>query len=626
MCGIAGFFNFGLSDLDWTDEDLMRRMLNRLSHRGPDEEGFVISPDNRWGLGNRRLSIIDLSSGHQPISNEDDTVWIVFNGEIYNYQALWQDLVERGHLFKTNHSDTEVVLHLYEEMGVDCLSQLNGMFALAIWDSRENTLWLARDRVGKKPLYFTIVNGVLLFASEPKSLFECSQVRRELEPDSLRQYFVYRSVLAPRTLFKDIYKLRAGHWMRCSPAGTEPQNCYWSVDAHPKLESVMSESEAAERLRELLSDAVRLRLVSDVPVAAFLSGGIDSSSIVALMSQHYQGHIETYSVGFADARLNELPFARLVSEKFETTHHEIIIDVGDFAEFLPKMAYFLDEPVADPSLIPLYYLSGLVHDNGVKVVLSGEGADELFGGYGVYQAYMNRAALFRILDRLPKPIVKCLRDLPGSVHQKEMLSRVASRRFVFPGAAAVWMQSELDILLTPISTYNKRDDQLSVPGSWNNRGFSLDQMLRFDLMTRIPDDILNRTDRVTMANSVEARTPFLDYKVVEFGMGLPGTMKLHNGVSKYILKRAMSSLLPREILERSKVGFDTPIGEWLRDPLKRFVTDFVEWNEYGPRLFDRVAVSKYVEPHLAGKEDHAAKLWGLIVFQHWYDYWLGNSG
>src|SRR5258708_935473 len=557
MCGIAGQLRLGGS----ADAAQIRAMCDRIRHRGPDDEGFHI--DGPCGIGMRRLSIIDLNAGHQPISNEDGTLWGVFNGEIYSYQELRSDLIARGHRFKTN-SDTETLVHLYEEFGPEGVSKLRGMFAYAIWDSRKRLLFLARDRFGKKPLYYAVTPDGLTFASELKSL---AGVPLDIDSEALRVYFLLGYFPDPWSPYKAIRKLPPGSWMTYHADGRIEQGTYWklpvpSESAPPGL----TEEQAAERVRELFDESVRLRLIADVPLGAFLSGGIDSSSIVASMALQTKEPVKTFSIGFEESEFNELPYARMIADKYRTEHHEIIVR-PEAIDLVSKIGRFFDEPLADTAAIPTFIVSEFAVEH-VKVVLTGDGGDEIFGGYESFFA-TERLRWADALPHMARGAISWLAcRLPYSAYGKNYLRMIsrpsALERYFENNTIPYFLRTRLlepDWILPRENPYIARALAHCLPP---NGADVLTQALYFEATAKLTGDMLVKVDRMSMANSLEVRCPLLDHVLAEYAAQLPHGWKIRNGKGKQIFLKAMGDRLPRELVERPKQGFGVPIAEWFR--------------------------------------------------------------
>jgi len=619
MCGIAGFVDLERQSMADAASAILHRMCQVITHRGPDDQGTYLN--NGAALGMRRLSIIDLAGGHQPISGEDSSVTIVFNGEIYNFLELKPKLQALGHTFKT-HSDTEAIVHAYEEFGPKCVDHLRGMFAFAIWDAKSRNLFVARDRVGKKPLYYTTTpDGTFVFGSELKSLLEHPEVQRELDPKALDAYLTLGYVPDPLSIFRNINKLPPGHYLTFNEAGVKV-NRYWDFRFEP--DTVRSEQDYLARLRELLDESVRLRLISDVPLGAFLSGGIDSSTVVAMMARHMGQPVKTFSIGFHEDSYNELKYARLTAQKFGTDHHEFFV-TPDICSIVDELVWHFDEPFADSSAIPTYMVSKLARDH-VTVVLSGDGGDELFAGYTRYVVDKKRQGF----ALLPKPL-------------RENVMRPLSQRLPH----ATWGRNYLhNVSLDPISRYL---DSISVFTSLNRdslyssdfksklgsssyvstlfndlvshvtTGESLDQLLYLDSKTYLPGDILTKVDRMSMAVSLEARAPLLDHKLIEFVTNVPASLKLLGLETKYLLKKAVKDLVPSEILNRPKQGFGVPIQEWINQQLRSRVRETLT----EPRTRQRGYLnSQYVDllldEHERRRRDHSMGLWALFMLELWH--------
>lgn len=628
MCGICGIVNRESENIP--DTRILTRMRETLRHRGPDDSGqTVMGPA---GLAMRRLSIIDLSTGRQPIVNEDGSIAIVFNGEIYNHLALRKELESLGHVYQTA-SDTETILHGYEVWGVSVFERLNGMFGVAIWDSNTRSLLLGRDRLGIKPLYYSADTGRIIFGSEIKAILACPDVKRDLDVTALNNFFTFEYIPSPRSIFRDIRKLEPGHWLRWSRGEWECKP-YWTLKP---AETPISEEKAAGTLRALFQDSVRLRLLSDVPLGAFLSGGIDSSVMVAAMAGCSPEPVKTFSIGFRESSYNELPFARAVSRKYGTEHHEFILE-ADALELTEKLIRHLDEPFGDFSIFPTYLVSRMAR-KFVKVSLSGDGGDELFGGYDTY-----RAQLFdrRFYHRLPgvlkkKLIEKIVMDLRPTEKKKGWIN--SSRRYVqgtlLPEELGHvrWMvfleQAEREALFLreiyesmhsdPYDFIRPHRVSAADAGEVNRAGF-------VDVNTYLVDNILVKVDRMSMAASLEARVPYLDHRIVEFAFRLPPHLKMRGFDTKVLLKKAFRSSLPPEVQKRGKQGFSIPIKNWIRSELKPMMLDLLSESRLRRQgLFNAAFIQKIIGEHLSGSWDHSHKLWALMVFQQWMDSY-GESG
>ena len=625
MCGIVGIV---YRDRDKpVNQDDLRRMCGTMIHRGPDDEGFFV--DRHVGLAMRRLNIIDLVTGHQPIANEDGRVWIVFNGEIYNFPELRTEMEKKGHRFATN-TDTETIVHLYEEYGVDCVKRLNGMFAFAIWDQRNQRLFLARDRLGVKPLYYFLDDHCLVFGSELKAILADKNVPRQIDLEALDSYLTAEYIPAPLSIFQGIKKLPPGHTLLLRD-GKVSIDRYWDLQFNG-LQG--REEDLCATLGELLKDAVRIRLVSDVPLGAFLSGGVDSSAIVCLMSEITGRPVKTFSIGFDDPSYNELEYARVVARQFNTEHHELMVQ-PDVVHLVQDLVKYLDEPLADVSVFPTYLVSQLARQH-VTVALSGDGGDELFAGYEWYIAnkiasYYERVPAF-LRDRWIPRVVDCI---PPSTRKKGMINKL--KRFVEGSVLPDSLQhfrwsmfateeskrslysEELQRSMGQINAYERFIDHFQSTA----RADALWQQQVADIKTYLADDILVKVDRMSMANSLEARTPFLDYRLVEFAAGLPSHLKLRGLQTKYLLKRCMASKLPRTVLSRKKEGFSIPMKNWLKQELRPLMQDLLSparMKRGG--FFNASYVQRLMTDHLKGVANHSHQLWSLMMFEIWQDSYL----
>jgi asparagine synthase (glutamine-hydrolysing) len=582
MCGIVGALVFNNSSFKITEPYLIR-MRDTMVHRGPDGAGVWISSDKQIGLAHRRLSIIDLSeSAAQPMCNEDGTLWVSFNGEIYNHTAIRADL-ERigGHQWKTDHSDTEVILHAFEQWGIDCLLRFRGMFAIALWDDKAQRLWLIRDRIGIKPLYYSFHHGRVAFASEIKALLEDSQQRRAVDEEAFFHYLSFLTTPAPQTIFDGIKKLPGGTWLRIDKDGQIYEQRYWDVLEHTKPLIGVSEDELSEMLIAELRTSVQLRKVSDVPVGVFLSGGIDSSTNAALFSEGAREPIRSFSIGYEgqyQSYQNELHYARRMADEISAEYHERLLMIDDLMDFLPEMVRLQDEPIADPVCVPVYYVSKLARENGVVVCQVGEGSDELFWGY---QSWKNALSLQRY-DDLPVPRtfkkfgVAGLRALGrGRTMYYEWLRRGSEGIPVFWGGAEAFSEAQKMKILSPrlkrrFKGYTSWEALKPIRQRYEEKAAEkshLNWMTNVDLNLRLPELLLMRIDKMSMGVSLECRVPFLDHKIVELAMSIPESLKTKNGILKYILKKSVRGLIPEEIIHRKKQGFAVPVHEWFFDKL-----------------------------------------------------------
>src|SRR6267143_5362410 len=636
MCGIAGVLSFTNSAFR-VSESYLTRMRDVMAHRGPDGAGIFVSGDRRLGLGFRRLAIIDLSErAMQPMSNENGTLWVVFNGEIYNHAEIRAELEGlSGHRWKTDHSDTEVILHAFEQWGIDCVHKFRGMFAIALWDMKQRQLWLIRDRIGVKPLYYSIHHGRITFASEIKALLEDEQQPRDVNEEALYYYLSFNATPAPLTLFSGIQKLAPGTWLRVKEDGHVQECRYWDVLDHTQPLTNASEAEIAERILSELRTSVKLRKISDVPEGVFLSGGIDSSTNAALFSDGDGQPVKTFSIGYDQeyqSYPSELPYARKIAQKVGAEHHELLLKENDLFEALPLIIRHQDEPLADPVCVPVYYVSKLARDAGVKVCQVGEGSDELFWGYKYWKDSLR---LQRFSDLFPIP--RTLRNVglaglnfaergPKASYDRqfscEVLRRALSNRSVYWGGAEVFSDSQKRQLLSP--RLRKKFAGLS---SWEalrpiRQRFEekawepspLNWMTYLDLNLRLPELLLMRVDKMSMAVSLEARVPFLDHKFVELAMSIPEAVKTRKGVLKYILKKAVRGVIPDELIDRRKQGFGVPVYDWYHTKFGKYVEK--EMREFceNTDLFQLEGVLPFLKK----------RGWALLNVALWWKQYIGS--
>ena len=625
MCGIAGYADASrfetVSGRHDADFSLVHRMCEVIRHRGPDDEGIHV--EGGVGLGMRRLSIIDLSTGHQPIHNEDQTVWLVFNGEIYNYRELRAELQAAGHRFYTA-SDTETIVHAYEEWGEGAFGRLRGMFGIGLWDRRTQTLLLARDRAGQKPLHYAERGGRLYFGSEIKSLIAAGAVDREIDLEALDHYLSFLYAPPDRSMFKGVHKLPPGHFLRWKN-GRAQVEAYWRIGVEETFRGNIDE--AASTLRTVLADAVRSHMVSDVPLGAFLSGGVDSSVVVGLMAEASSRPVQTFSIGFDEPQFDELEHARTVARHFGTDHHEFVVR-PDGLSILDRLVEHFDEPFADSSAIPTWYVSEIARRH-VTVVLSGDGGDELFGGYDRYLPHPRIAQFDRLGIPGGRQVAGALWPLmPHGTTGKNFLrhiSRDDNGRYLH--SVAFFQHDE------KASLYSA--DVRRALGSWNaeaNVGARFDRfaslpahsrMMKFDFETYLPEDVLTKVDRMSMAHSIESRVPLLDNSVIDFAASLPPSMKIHNGRRKHVLKEAVKTLLPAGIIDRRKQGFGVPLGVWFRGGLTGVFSDILSSSRTRQRgYFEPAFIDRIVAEHLAGRRDHTLRLWQLLMFELWHRQYI----
>jgi len=622
VCGIVGNV---LARGDRTpDPAVLKRMNDRLAHRGPDDEGFFV--EGQAALAMRRLKIIDLATGHQPMSGEDRRVWAVFNGEIYNYRELTAELTGRGHTFLTR-SDTEAIVHGYEERGLAALNDLEGMFAFALWDAPARTLVLARDRLGIKPLYYAVLADQIVFASELRALVEHPAIDRALDLTALSRYLAHEYVPAPASIFRSIRKLPAGHWLTYTE-GRVKMEPYWTVPFRP--DRAIGAAEAVERLRSVLDLAVRQHLVSDVPLGVFLSGGIDSSAVAAFAARHVGGRLKTFSIGFEDPSFDESAHSRRVAQALGTDHHEEVLDARGVCELVERLPDLLDEPLGDASLIPTFLLSRFAR-RSVAVALSGDGGDELFAGYSTYQAHrlargveviprwLRRGLIRPAVERLPVSLSNLSLDFRLKRFLEGMDYADVERHAVWLGSFTPAEQRELFTHETlgrmeaPPSYAAFHEILASAPPVEG-----LERMLYLDLKGYLGEGVLTKTDRASMACSLEVRVPLLDRRVVELAVRLPMDLKLRGLTTKWVLKRALAGALPPETLARPKKGFGIPLGHWFRDPLRPLMRDVCGSDAIRRGgLFRPEAVERLMSEHESRRRDHRKKLYTLIAFQLW---------
>ncbi len=620
MCGICGIVN---TDFDnKVDRDNLVKMRDTMIHRGPDDEGLYLK-DN-VGLGFRRLSIIDLQYGHQPMCNEDGTIWITFNGEIYNHSELRKELISRGHSYKTK-CDTESIIHLYEEYGIEGFKKMNGMFALAIWDNNEKKLILARDRLGIKPLYFTRTNEGLVFASEIKSILKYNRIKKELNSDVLSEYLLFRFPAGDKTMFKDIKNLLPGHAAVFQNGILETSILWDLIDCKNRLD--FDESEILRQFEELLSDSVRLRLMSDVPLGTFCSGGVDSSLVSAHAQRLSRLNLNTFSVGFHEAEFDESYYAELVSKKYETVHHQMKIDNYMFAESLPRLIWHNDEPLNHANSVQIYHISKLAKQS-VTVVLTGEGADELFGGYPRYLIARTCGQFYR-MPNFFKTFMGRMAHLSSSHRIKKMsrfLPLPLTEILAFNSYFTEWelVKRILDVDFNLQTAINSR---LSLLGDYNLKPDNLmEYLFKLELKTYLVS-ILNRQDKMSMAASIESRVPFLDHRLVEWGLSVPSGFKLKGVQTKYIVKKLSEKMLPNEVIYRKKSGFGVPISEWLRD--KKGMGKYLDLVTE-PRCKERgywkpAEIDRLVTQHLSGDSDNGDILWEIINLELWSRIFLDED-
>jgi asparagine synthase (glutamine-hydrolysing) len=626
MCGISGL----IVERKMQDAPgVLRRMTGAIAHRGPDDEGFfeTATGDNRYfiGLGHRRLSIIDLNTGHQPIGNENGRVQIIFNGEIYNFQELRKELMERGHRFATV-SDTETIVHAYEEYGEACVERFRGMFAFAIWDADREKLFLARDRFGKKPLFIYSNNNRLLFGSEIKSLLACPEISVEVDRQSVWQYLAYRYVPGPATLFAGIRKLEPGSYAVWERGTLRERRYYSPPDQKPYSPRVLMADPVGDFLA-LLDESVKIRMISDVPFGAFLSGGIDSSAVVGLMARHSSLPVKTFSVGFAESRYSELDYARVIAQQFSTEHHELTVSQDHLMAELPDLIRYRDAPVSEPSDIPIYLLSKEARRT-VKMVLTGEGSDEFLGGYPkhVFERYVGAYQVIPGVLRhgFVEPLMHALPYRFRRAKTAILNLGLDAREDRLPRWFGALSQSERDALVAfrPVADSANVGVQFDTPP----QNSALRRILYFDQTSWLPDNLLERGDRMTMAASIEARMPFMDHELAAFVSSLPDEYRVRGRQTKWILREAMHRLLPPTILERPKVGFRVPVNEWFRGKMRAYLYDHLTGPDSRTRTYyKREALDRILSEHVRGRQNHEKLLWSLLNLELWHRQYTGAA-
>ena len=618
MCGICGY----ASTKSPLAPAIIRRMADALQHRGPDSDGFL--EEANIVLGFRRLSIIDLSTGDQPISNENGSINVIFNGEIYNFQEVRDRLLAAGHNFRTK-SDTETIVHAYEEYGVECVQYFRGMFAFALWDQNQRRLFIARDRLGKKPLYYHHQPNCFVFGSELKSLLQHPAVPHELNLDAVASYLGLKYIQAPLSILQHVHKLPPGCWLLYDQdADQVTVQPYWKLTYTPKTS--ISFEDASHELRRLLSEAVRLRMISDVPLGALLSGGVDSSVVVGLMAESSTQPIKTFSIGFEEEQFNELPYAREVAQRFSTDHHEMIVR-ADAANVMQELVWYMDEPMADVSAIPSFYVAKMARQH-VTVVLNGDGGDETFAGYKSYKAILTYTSYGALPVWMRRGVIEPLLALaPGNAKGNHPLPRM--RRLVTQSQQPLDAQFLRWITLfepAQRATLLNHQTTSTIPMYTSGEASigSLDWMMYHDIKNYLPGDLLVKMDRMTMANSLEARSPLLDHEVMQFVAQLPESYKLNNGVTKRILKDACQDLLPKSIVSRSKQGFGVPIDNWLRQKgLREVATDLLFSESIRQQgLFNQSELRRLWDEHQQGRSNFGHHLWALMMLELWQQQYL----
>lgn len=639
MCGIAGVFHYrGTGTV--TDAHVTA-MRDTLVHRGPDDAGTFISPDRTVGLGSRRLKIIDLSpTGHMPMTDASGRFTVTYNGEVYNFKELRTELEARGHRFRST-GDTEVILEAYREYGPECVKRFNGMFAFALWDEKERTLFCARDHVGVKPFYYALQNGAFFFASEIQAILAHPDFKKEFNEEGASLYLTFSSTPAPHTLFRDVKKLPPAHRLTLTTGGEPSIEEYWSPLVSGANLAGSGEEYFRDEIRRLLRDSIRSQMVSDVPFGCFLSGGIDSSTNATLMSEALGTPVETFSVGSKGfGQYNEFEYSRRTARTIGARTHETLIDEASAIEFLERFPALMDDPVGDQACLPLYYLARLARENGVIVVQVGEGSDELFAGYETYRSAQRLyTSLWRFLERLPAPVrrlpyaVSSLSQSPRLDFAKEYLYRLAEGEEPFWGLAFAFGGHHLRSLLTPAA--HTRLGAVPAAAIINNLYAAVDaadshadflkRITYIELKQRLGEFLLMRADKMIMAHSVEGRVPFLDRRLVELSFHIPTALKFKNGEPKYILKRAVEGIIPDDVIRRKKQGFGTPISEWLRkgSPIAERLADTVRHSRLRERgLMNYDYIERLIAAHARGAANHSFRIWNLVTLSRWYDHWF----
>ncbi len=621
MCGITGFTGEA-------DKNALKIMTAAITHRGPDEDGFYM--DGRVNLGMRRLSIIDVETGKQPIHNEDKTIWVIINGEIYNYVELWPELVEKGHSFYTDHSDSEVVVHLYEEFGDEFVHKLNGMFAIAIWDTRKERLLLIRDRMGVKPLFYSLIDGKLIFSSEIKSILKHPAYTKDVNHDAIYHYFTFKNIPAPLTAFSNIHSLLPGEMLSFSSNGNIQRNRYWKVNYRENYE--YDEAYVTQTLFDILKDAVRLRMRSDVPFGAYLSGGVDSSSVVALMTEFSNKPVKTFALGYEDELKNkeaDLYHARRVAKYYHTEHYEYIMSHQELIDDIGAIIESFDQPFS--GTISTYFLSKLITKH-VKVALSGDGADELFGSYLSHRTaspmYHYKKLYEKVLDGSLSDAEKKLFDPCDTGFLENLYSRTKGDEVLWRHQLYYFTDQDKEDLLSDHfkSRINGLNTLSLLEGYFKDLSAKdpLNRILEMEWNTQFPDQILAFVDFLSMAHSVEVRSPFIDYRLVEFCATIPGHMKIKNGNVKDILKRSVEPILPAGITQRPKEGFVLPIFDWMVEKLKAYCVDVLAVERQKKHnYFNSDTVVSLLNDFTSGRKNNAGQVWNLMMFQVWWEKYFG---
>ncbi len=613
MCGIAGIVNLGNIDVQVQD---LKSMTDTIIKRGPDDEGFYMHKN--VGFGFRRLSIIDISSGKQPLSNEDESIWVIMNGEIYNFQALRNSLLAKGHIFKS-YSDTEVLVHLYEEHGLDFISKLRGMYAFALFDKKNNKVMIARDRVGIKPLFYSFINNSLIFGSEIKEIKKISGPLT-LNNRGILDYFTYGYTLNDKTCYTEIKKLLPAHYLviDLNTYQTRVEN-YWKIKYTPDF--TVSEAEWIERINSKLSETVKCHMIADVPLGAFLSGGVDSSAVVANMAKLSDRSIKTFSIGFKEEKYNELNYARIVSEKYKTDHHEFVLEPTSI-NIISDLVNMYDEPFADSSAIPTYFLSKLTREY-VTVAMSGDGGDEIFAGYSSYRKAALIQKKFKSMPSFVRTMIgTSAKLLPDHIIGKGLMHHISKSPEHLGAYSNLFKEYELPKMLNQdfidsLKNYSSIDSKINMIDSYKTNDFVTNYEL-LDINAYMVDDILTKVDRASMANSLEVRVPLLDHEFIELAFQIPSSLKLKNGEGKYIFKKSLESSLPSEIMYRKKQGFAVPLKKWFRNDLNTMIHDeLLTSNSLILNFINKKSIENILTNSNRGKRDFSAQIWTLLFFHQW---------
>lgn len=632
MCGINGIFKLSSSNLNL--KDAVSAMNVQLAHRGPDDNGVWIDDNNTLALGQTRLSILDLSSaGHQPMHDNIAKNTIVYNGEVYNYKLLNNKFLTSETF--DSHSDTETILKLYRKLGIDMLPHLNGMFAFALWDSSKEELILARDRSGKKPLYFTEMNGNFSFSSELKALFELPWIKKEIDEKVLYDFLTFNSVATPNTMFKGISKFKPGHYMVVTKTGIKTYESFNDLK-HKDLE-FSSEKELENMVFQKLEESVKLRMISDVPVGAFLSGGVDSSAIVALMRNNTPNEIKTFTIGFEDQpNYNELQYAEKISKRYNTNHFVKTVSPNDLLDFIPKITDIYDEPQADTTAIPIYFISELAKKENIKVVLNGDGPDELFSGYTNYERYAKTYQYYQFASKTPRFVKSLAHSIVDKIKPDSPLSEMTNRLynqqdFYWPGAAGMKEGVKLNVLSNEFKESINGHSSYAYVKQLKDDYYKFLDGASFDYINwlcysgyrhAVTERFLFRADRLGMANSIEARSPFLNHEMVQLALSIPGGYKIKNGVNKYILKKSLERILPNDILYRKKMGFNLPIREWAKESIYNGVKDNVAQFNKDTNLFNLEEVNSQLRLLKNGDNQYTNNIWTIYFLINWYKKWF----